>query len=182
MLKINTERLTLIPLDIENYILYLEDTNKVEENLGLIVTNTVIEEPLKIAHHSRLKKVIENKNTYLWETNWLVVLKEENRIIGGIMIKGMPNENGEVIIGYGTDDSYQKKGYMTEAVNGLIEWIFESPSALSIIADTDKDNDPSHKVLMRNGFKKYKETTETSDEGEIEELVWWRLDKVHENK
>lgn len=177
MLKINVERLILIPLDVENYTLYLEYTNKVEEKLGLTVTNTVIEEPLKIAHNSRLKEVIKNKDNYLWETNWLVVLKEENRIIGGIMIKGLPNENGEVIIGYGTDDSYQKKGYMTEAVHGLIEWIFESPSALSVIADTDKDNVPSHKVLIKNGFKKYKETIETSDEGEIEELVWWRLDK-----
>lgn len=177
MLKINVERLILIPLDVENYTLYLEYTNKAEEKLGLTVTNTVIEEPLKIAHNSRLKEVIKNKDNYLWETNWLVVLKEENRIIGGIMIKGLPNENGEVIIGYGTDDSYQKKGYMTEAVHGLIEWIFESPSALSVIADTDKDNVPSHKVLIKNGFKKYKETIETSDEGEIEELVWWRLDK-----
>jgi len=113
----------------------------------------------------------------MWETNWKVILREENRSIAGIMIKGAPNDRGEVIIGYGTNEAYQNKGYMTEAIKGLIKWIFENPKALSIVADTDKNNVASHKVLEKNGFLKYNETVVTYKNGEVEELVWWKLDR-----
>ncbi|GAA0116097.1 GNAT family N-acetyltransferase [Clostridium senegalense] len=181
MFEINTERLRLIPLDIKNYKLYLEDTDKMEENLGLTITNTIIEEPLRTAHKITYDNVLKNIDNYLWETNWIIVLKEENKIIGGIMIKGEPNEFGEVIIGYGINDYYQNKGYMTESVMKLKQWIFKNCKVKNIIADTDKDNVSSHKVLKKNGFKKYKETIEINDEGEKEFLVWWKLKKECEN-
>ncbi len=177
MLELITERVKIIPLDIENYGLYIENTNKMEEKLGLKITDMVWDEGVRTAHKNRLKKVIRNKEQYLWETLWIVVCKDENCNVAGIMIKGCPNENGEVVIGYGTEEPYQNKGYMTEAVERLIKWIFTNPKALSIVADTDKTNIASHRVLEKNGFIKYNETVEKSDEGEVEELVWWRLDK-----
>ncbi|MGH4123526.1 MAG: GNAT family N-acetyltransferase [Clostridium sp.] len=177
MIEITTQRLKIIPLDIENYRLYIEATNKMEENLGLKITNKIWNESIKGAFQYRLKKVIENKEQYLWETLWIVICKEENCEIASLMIKGYPNEKGEVIIGYGTNESYQSKGYMTEAVEGLIKWIFENPKALSIVADTEKTNIASHRVLEKNGFIKYKESVKTSDGGEVEELVWWSLVK-----
>jgi len=177
MFEINTERLRLIPLNAEDYRLYIDNSNKLEKKLGLKVTNNVVEGPVKGAHESRLKKVIENNEEYMWETNWKVILREENRSIAGVMIKGAPNDRGEVIIGYGTNEAYQNKGYMTEAISGLIKWIFDNPKALSIIADTDKDNVPSHRVLEKNGFLKYNETVVTYNNGEVEELIWWKLDR-----
>ena len=177
MFEISTERLRLIPLNVEDYRLHIDDPNKLEEKLGLEITNSAIEAPLKGAHETRLRKVLENKEQYMWETNWMVVLKEKNCSIAGVMIKGCPNNKGEVIIGYGTEESYQNKGYMTEAISGLIKWIFENPKALSIVADTDKNNGPSHRVLEKNGFLKYNETVVTYSNGEVEELVWWKLER-----
>lgn len=177
MFEINTEKLRLIPLDIENYRLYIDNSSKLYEKLDLQTGNHIVEEPVKSAHEFMFNKLNEGKQDYMWQTNWIVVLKEEKCIIGGIMIKGVPNDKGEVILGYGTDKNYQSKGYMTEALKGLIKWIFQNPDVLSIIADTDKNNIPSHRVLEKSGFIKYKETKETNDEGEIEELTWWKLDK-----
>jgi ribosomal-protein-alanine N-acetyltransferase len=177
MLELITERLKIIPLDIENYRLYLENHNKLEEKLGLEITNKVLDEGIKGAFEFRFKKVVENRDQYLWETLWVVICKEENREIAALMIKGYPNEKGETIIGYGTDDPYQNSGYMTEAVEGLIKWIFTNPKALTIVADTDKINIASHRVLEKNGFIQFKESIKTDNEGEVEELVWWRLDK-----
>jgi ribosomal-protein-alanine N-acetyltransferase len=177
MLQLTTERLKIIPLDVENFRLYINDTNKMEKNLGLRITNKEWDENVKGAFQYRLKKVAENKEQYLWETIWIVISKEENCEIASLMIKGYPSEKGEVIIGYGTEDSYQNKGYMTEAVKGLIKWIFINPKALSIVADTDKANIASHRVLEKNGFIKNGESIKTSENGEVEELVWWRLDK-----
>lgn len=84
------------------------------------------------------------------------------------MIKGYPNENGEVIVGYGIEDNYRNRGFATEALKGLIEWIFENPKALFVIGDTEKANIPSHKVLENAGAIKYKET---------DELIWWKIER-----
>ncbi|MCB2296238.1 GNAT family N-acetyltransferase [Clostridium tagluense] len=177
MIEVTTQRLKIIPLDIENYRLYIENSNEMEENLGLKITNKIWDENIKGAFQYRFKKASENKERYLWETLWIVICKEENCEIASLMIKGYPNEMGEVIIGYGTNETFQNKGYMTEAVEGLIKWIFTNPKALSIVADTEKTNIASHRVLEKNGFIKYKESVKTSDGGEVEELVWWRLVK-----
>ena len=177
MLELTTERLKIIPLDAENYRLYIENHNELEEKLGLKITNKMWDKDTKGAFQYRFKKVVENREQYLWETIWITIGKEKNCEIASLMIKGYPSEKGEVIIGYGTEDSYQNKGYMTEAVEGLIKWIFTNPRVQSIVADTDKTNIASHRVLEKNGFIKYRESVKTSEDGEVEELVWWRLDK-----
>jgi len=138
-----------------------------ETNLGLSVTNTILDDGMKYAMKVRLRKVLEDGENYLWLTNWAVALKEENRIIGFIMIKGYPNENGEVIVGYGIEEKYRKRRYATEALKGLTEWIFKNPKAVSVIGDTEKENIPSQKVLENAGGIKYKET---------DELVWWKIE------
>lgn len=63
---------------------------------------------------------------------------------------------------------YRKNGYASEALKAIIQWIFENPKALFVIADTEKNNIPSHKVLKNAGAVKYKEN---------DEIVWWRIDK-----
>jgi [ribosomal protein S5]-alanine N-acetyltransferase len=168
MQKLEAERLELIPLQIHNLELALENYEQLQVNMGLRVSDTILDQEMENAMRIRLKKVLEDPENYLWLTNWAIVLKKENQIIGYIMIKGCPNENGEVIVGYGIDEIYRHNGYATEAVKGLIKWIFKNPKALSVIADTEKDNIPSHKVLQNAGALKYKES---------DELIWWKISK-----
>jgi len=166
-LKLETERLKLLPLRADNLALASDNYVAMETALGLRVTNTILDEEMKYAMNVRLRKVLEDPENYLWLTNWAIVLKEENQIIGYIMIKGYPNENGEVIVGYGIEEKYRKMGYATEALKGLIKWIFENPKAAYVIADTEKTNIDSHKVLENAGGTKYKET---------DELIWWKIE------
>lgn len=42
-----------------------------------------------------------------------------NTLVCGIMLKGLPNENGEVIIGYFIIPHHQGNGYMTETIKEL---------------------------------------------------------------
>lgn len=167
MIKLETERLRLMPLEARNLALSIEDYGKMELDLGLSVTNTILDDGMKYAMNVRLRKVLEDNGNYLWLTNWAVVLKEENRIIGFIMIKGYPNENGEVIVGYGIEELFRNRGYATEALKGLTEWIFENPKAICVLGDTEKSNIQSHKVLKNVGAIKYKEN---------EDLIWWKID------
>jgi RimJ/RimL family protein N-acetyltransferase len=164
--SIETERLTLVPLQSHQLSLALEDYARMQTDLGLSVINTMLDEEMEYAMKVRLRKVLEDVDNYLWLTNWAIIYKDKKQIIGFIILKGCPNEFGEVIVGYGVEESHQRKGYATEALRALIQWIFKNPKALFVIADTEKTNMPSHKLLEKLGAVKYKET---------DEIVWWRI-------
>lgn len=166
--NLETERLKLIPLQAHQLALSVEDYEKMQDDLGLRVTKPTLDEEMQYAMKIRLRKVLEDVENYLWLTNWAIVHKEENQIIGFIMIKGYPNEIGEVIVGYGIEESYRRNRYATEALKILIHWIFENPKAFYVIADTEKTNIPSHKVLENAGAVRYKET---------DDLIWWKIEK-----
>lgn len=166
LIKLNTERLYVMPLNEDKLELCINNYEKLERSLKFKVTNRKLKEKQKDVYNIRLKGLKSDPQNYMWSTVWLIVLRDENRIIGNIMIKGYPNENGEVIIGYSMEDGYKCRGYMTEALNRIITYIFENPNVEFIVADTLKDNTPSHKVLVKVGMVKYKED---------EECYWWRL-------
>ena len=172
MFILETERLKLIPLDVQNFKWSIEDRRKMESNLGVEITDTELEEPVKKAMRTSLKMVLENKKDYLWFTSWEIVLKKENRIIGGLCFKGSPNEKGRVEIGYGMQDKYRCKGYMTEAVKELINWAFSFNNVTEVIAETEKDNLSSYRVLEKAGMEKYEEN---------EKMFWWRKNKIKKN-
>jgi RimJ/RimL family protein N-acetyltransferase len=169
MFILEAEKLKLIPLDAQNLRWSIEDRQKMERNLGVKITDTELEEPVKKAMRTSLKMVLENKKDYLWFTSWEITLKIENRIIGGLCFKGCPDEKGRVEIAYGMQDEYRCKGYMTEAVKELINWAFTQEKVLSVIAETEKDNLPSHRVLEKIGMEKYEEK---------EKMFWWRINKI----
>jgi ribosomal-protein-alanine N-acetyltransferase len=166
---LETEILKLIPLDVHNLRYSIIDRRKMERNLGVKTTDTELEDAVREAMMTSLKMVLENKKDYLWSTSWEIVLKKENRIIGGLCFKGCPDEKGRVEIGYGMQEKYRGKGYTTEAVKELINWAFSFNSVTEIIAETEKDNLPSHRVLEKVGMEKYEEN---------EKMFWWRIHKI----
>ena len=166
--KIETERLILLPLKPHNLSLALENYEKMQMDLGLKVSNRALDESDQYAMKVRLRKVLENIDNYLFLTNWAIILKDENKIVGFIMLKGCPNENGEVIVGYGIHEEYQRKSYATEALKALSNWVFKNPRALCIVADIERDNLPSQRVLEKAGGIKFKEN---------DELEWWKIKK-----
>jgi len=166
MITIKTKRLQIMPLNAKQLLLAVEDFQQLEQEIGVTVTRTKPDEELRYAMKVRRRKVLEDEEHYLWLTNWAIVSADTNCIVGFIMLKGVPNDVGEVIIGYGIESEYRCKGYATEAVNGFINWIFENPDVRYVIADTEKANISSHKVLIHNGAEQYRET---------DELFWWRV-------
>jgi [ribosomal protein S5]-alanine N-acetyltransferase len=166
--NLETERLSLLPLEPKQLKLSIDDYGKMQSDLGLRATIMILDEEMKHAMKVRLKKVLEDVENFLWLTNWAIINKEKNQIIGFIMIKGSPNDAGEVIVGYGIEENYRKNGYATESLKKLIKWIFMNPKAKCVIADTEKANIPSHKVLENAGAIKYKET---------DELIWWKIER-----
>lgn len=165
-MEVSTKRLRLIPLNAKYLELLINEEETVETELSLSSHEVFLDEELRQALKFRLSKVLEDEENYIWYTNWLIVSKEKNCIVGGIMLKGLPNEQGEVVIGYYTFPQYQGMGYMTETVRMMKDWLLRQSSVKYVIADTDKNNIASHRVLQKAGATLYSES---------EELYFWRF-------
>lgn len=100
--------------------------------------------------------------------SWLIVNQENDTIVGDIGFKGVPNIGGSIDIGYGIIESQRRKGYASEAAEGLIKWAFEQPYVQSITAQSLTDNTGSAKTLERLGFKRT---------GILGDFIQWRLFK-----
>ena len=156
---IETDRLILKPLTYEQLIKYIKCDNSLETELKLNKSSRTISEELKDAFEQTiLPNVADNKKNYLYSTLWTIISKVDNKMVGDICIVGEPNAKGEIEIGYGTYDEFQRKGFMTEAVSGIIKWAKNEPQVTSILASTEKTNIASFTVLEKNQFKKVDET------------------------
>lgn len=165
-MELNTGRLTLLPLTASALQELIRSQRSFERTLALNAAEAFINDELKEALKIRLSKVLQDEHNYFWHTNWLMIKKESKQITGGIMLKGLPDEKGEVIIGYYTNPSFQNKGYMTEAVVCMKNWLLGLPNVKAVIADTFKDNIASQKVLKKAGAEICNET---------EKLYYWKF-------
>ena len=156
---IETERLILKPLTYEQLVKYTKCDNSLDVELKLNQTSRIISPELKEAlEQTILPNVADKSKNYLYSTLWAAISKNDNKIVGDLCIVGEPNTDGEIEIGYGTYAEFQKKGFMTEAVSGIIEWAKTQPEIKSIVASTDKTNIASFRVLENNNFIKIGET------------------------
>ena len=164
---LETARLIIRPLTHHQLQQYLLNDHSLEAELHLNPTHREISTELKEALEQTIIPAVANPHTnYLYATLWTIILKEDMKMVGDICIIGEPNAEGEIEIGYGTYDAFQKKGYMTEAVAGLIGWAKTQPDVVSIVASTNTDNIPSYTILQKNNFSKT---------GETENLIHWKL-------
>jgi len=164
---IETERLFLIPLTYNQLLKYIRVDNSLEAELNLNKTSRSISPELKEAFEQTiLPNVADPNKNYLYSTLWTIISKEENKMVGDLCIVGEPNAEGEIEIGYGTYEEFHNRGYMTEAVGGIIKWAINQPNVTSIIASTNKENIASFTILKKNNFVKI---------GETDELLNWKL-------
>jgi ribosomal-protein-alanine N-acetyltransferase len=170
MLEIQTERLNLVPLSLEQLRRYLAAPEDLERELGFDVSRDIVTERLRRAIGMKIAKMEKAEPAeHAWYTYWLVVVKERPFGAGLAGFKGTPDERGEAEIGYGIDPAYQGRGYTTETVKALIAWAFRDGRCRAVIAPgTLKTNVASNRVLEKVGMHVYSESEEALD---------WRVDK-----
>lgn len=150
---IESDRIILKPLTYNQLEKYIRNDNSLENELNLNPTSRTISPELKEAlENTILPNVAETEKNYFFPTLWTVISKADNKIVGDICIIGEPNAEGEIEIGYGTYDEFQRKGFMTEAVKCILKWAETEPKVNSILASTSKTNIPSFTVLEKNNF------------------------------
>jgi [ribosomal protein S5]-alanine N-acetyltransferase len=148
--RIETERLLIRPLSYQQLIKYIRCDNSLEEELNLGPTSRTIAPELKEAFEQTILPNVANpEKDILYSTLWTVISKAENKMVADLCFVGEPDAAGQVEIGYGTYEAFQKKGYMTEAVSGMINWARQQPNVRSIFAATEKTNEASFAVLKK---------------------------------
>ena len=151
MNEINTSRLKLLELSHQLLQLCLFDIPEFEKQTNIRIANAFFTDIVQRAIRMKVKKMrAADKSKHAWMTYWLIVIKDENVGAGMLGFKGYPNTEGSTEIGYGIAPSHQNKGYMSEAVQALIEWAFSHPFCKTITA-TEVYNPVSKRLLEKLG-------------------------------
>ena len=163
--KIETERLTIIPLAPQELRLLLDNMKAFEQQLNCAYDGEPLDGHLLDIMNGQYIVMVNDTDNYIWHTFWQIILKSSNTIIGSMCFKGLPDVNGEVEIGYGINSPYENNNYTTEAVQEMCEWALKQPSVKGVIAETEKDNIASQRVLQKCSMTIYKET---------DTCFWWK--------
>ncbi len=90
---------------------------------------------------------------------------EPQMLVGTVEIFNIEPRIEKVEIGYTIAPKAQGKGYGTRAVGALTKYLFESCEANRVTATVMVENQPSQKLLLRNGF---------TQEGIFREGAFWQ--------
>ncbi|MHB1150740.1 MAG: GNAT family N-acetyltransferase [Eubacteriales bacterium] len=164
-MELETERLRLIALKPRQLKCWVDDITVIERELDVVYMaeplNGIFLEIVK----GQIDRTEKDSENYLWHSYWLLVRKNDKVVVGSADFKDIPNDVGEVEIGYGLGKDFEHNGYMTEAVKAMCKWALQQERVLHVIAETDLDGLASQRVLQRNGFVETKRN----------ETVWWKL-------
>ncbi|HUD63062.1 MAG TPA: GNAT family N-acetyltransferase [Candidatus Sulfotelmatobacter sp.] len=148
--NIETERLllvTLLPEEIEALI-----AGKAEHVAFLTGFTFPPDDPnrgVDLSWHFRALQA--DRNQLSWRIR-VIVERSSNTVIGSINLKGPPNADGDVEIGWGLNEDARGKGYATEASAAVINWAISQPGVSTISATIPDDNYPSLRLAGRLGF------------------------------
>jgi len=160
-----TARLTLLPLTLDQLRLHVADGHRLEQALGLQKGYRKVTEPLlSIIRHYTIPRLSDPRLDPMYHTIWIAIDRDRQQIVADAKFKGEPDETGAVEIGYGTYPAFQRRGYMTEMVKGLVSWASQQPDVRRVVADTDVENTASQRVLEKAGFRLF---------DRIETMLWW---------
>jgi RimJ/RimL family protein N-acetyltransferase len=155
-LRIELTRLTLRNATSAMIALELDDRRRFESSLGVRVPEEWPPEILAGAvpiFEARLENEPELAHGWL---AWYILLKEDDGsgpvLIGNCGFKGPPDSDGLVEISYSLLTAYQRRGYGSEAVAGLVAWGFAHPEVSCVAATTYPELHPSVRLLEKLGF------------------------------
>ena len=167
---IETPRLTIIPLTLDQLQLHVADNHQLEDVLGLKKGHREVVEPLlSIITYFTIPRLKDPSYDPLYHTIWMAIDRQKQQAVAEAKFKGEPDETGAIEIGYGTYPALQRQGYMSEMVKGLVLWAGQQPGVQRVVADTKVDNVASQKVLEKNKFRLF---------DRIEDLLWWEYNFI----
>ena len=154
-LRIRTARLELVAATAEHVEAELRDRDRFVARLGARIPDPW-PPPLNDEDSANwaLTYLRNNPGDVGWSLWYWVQLDGGERVaIGNGGFKGRPDADGTVEVGYSVVEAYQRNGYASEAVAGLIAWAFGHPQVTRVIAETYPELVASIGVMEKNGLR-----------------------------
>lgn len=127
-----------------------------------------------------LASIGHNQSVPRFSHHSAIILRDQNILIGWIAVGHPENEQNAIAeraFGYALGKDFWGKGFMTEAVRGLLRFCFEELKVKSVSAQCSKDNVASSKVLQKAGMEFVREFPSEESQGEMS-LLYWARDAV----
>ncbi|GLR16534.1 GNAT family N-acetyltransferase [Portibacter lacus] len=83
---------------------------------------------------------------------WGIELNTNGFMIGSVTLWHLDLEEGQGELGYDLHPSFQRKGFMSEAIKTVLNYGFNMLQLKKIVAFTSTENKPSQKILEKFGF------------------------------
>lgn len=172
-IELRTERLKMVCVGLDMMLLLKNGSKEAQFESIMGYSINKVEGLEKELNDQFSTLALENPESRIWFRLWDIVLEKNNHRIGGALFKGGPNQNGEVEIGYGIDDEFQRQGYASEAIGSIVQWAAKQEGVQAVIAETERENIASYKVMEHIGMIHTSET---------DTAYWWSYQETGNQK
>jgi RimJ/RimL family protein N-acetyltransferase len=98
-----------------------------------------------------LRHLESNEHHRAWRIR-VVVERATGLVVGSVNLKGPPDGDGDVEIGWGISEGHRRRGYALEAVTSVIDWALRQPGTKSLSATIADDNIASQHLAAKLGL------------------------------
>jgi RimJ/RimL family protein N-acetyltransferase len=109
------------------------------------MSKTELAKRIENPHEGALNEVVQ------W--TWFIIEKKDGTKIGAI-IHFLTQPDGMIRVGYALVPSEREKGFGTEALQIMVDYLFLTREVMRIGAETDVRNKVSQRILEKVGFKR----------------------------
>ena len=104
------------------------------------------------AFSASLEAIRADPGTRLWGDRLMITREADRLVIGSIIFHGKPDADGVAEIGYGVEESWQRKGVASEGTLAAVEWALAQPGVNAVTATTPPWHAASIRVLEKSGL------------------------------
>lgn len=119
---------------------------------------------------AQLARLEQDESELPWQGR-LIVQNKPATLVGVINLKGRPDKEGRVEIGYEIAPEFRRRGYAREAARALISWCFAQKDVRAVYARTQPENAASIAMLQGLSFAKHG----VGCDGQLGEIIMWEL-------
>jgi len=151
---IETKDLRLIPYRPADLLALVEGVEAFRDSFGFAAADGLREFLLgPDVASGYIEMLISSSGPDVWRHGFAVVDRESEVVAGNAAFVGPPDDNGEVEIAYAIVPAFEGRGYATKAARALTEFALADERVTCVKAHTLPENNPSTRVLEKNGFK-----------------------------